>query len=89
MQGLQVRSLVKELRPYVPRPKTQNMKQKQYWNKFNKDFKNGSHTQKIFKKIKKYIFLKLRIKTKTGPGRMNFSKTISGGGIDSLKLLNL
>ena len=39
--------------------------------------------------MKKYIFLKLRIKTKTGPGRMNVSKTISGGGVDSLKLLNL
>ena len=32
-------------------PKTQNIKQKQYCNKFNKDFKNGPH-QKIIK-IKK------------------------------------
>ena len=30
-------------------PKNQNIKQKQYCNKFNKDFKNGPH-QKIFLK---------------------------------------
>ena len=30
-------------------PKNQNIKQKQYCNKFNKDFKNGSH-KKYFKK---------------------------------------
>ena len=29
--------------PYASQPKNQNMKQKQYCNKFNKDFKNGSH----------------------------------------------
>ena len=33
-------------------PKNQNIKQKQYCNKFNKDFKNGPH-QKILKKKKK------------------------------------
>ena len=32
--------------------KTQSIKQKQYRNKFNKDFKNGSH-QKNLKKTKK------------------------------------
>ena len=36
------------------RPKSQNIKQKQYCNKFNKDFKNGPH-QKNFKKIKNKI----------------------------------
>ena len=36
--------------PHVSRPKNPDIKQKQYWNKFNKDFKNGPH-QKIFKKI--------------------------------------
>ena len=44
MQALQVRSLVGELRSHTPRSqKTQNTKQKQYCNKFNKDFKNGPH----------------------------------------------
>ena len=32
--------------------RTKNVKQKQYCNKFNKDFKNGPHQkEKIFKKI--------------------------------------
>ena len=35
--------------PHASGPKTQNIKQKQYCNQFNKDFKNGPH-QKIFKK---------------------------------------
>ena len=29
--------------PHASWPKTQNIKQKQYFNKFNKDFQNGSH----------------------------------------------
>ena len=29
--------------PIPPGPKEQNIKQKQYWNKFNKDFKNDLH----------------------------------------------
>ena len=33
-------------------PKNQNIKRKQYYNKFTKDFKNGPHQKKIFKKIK-------------------------------------
>ena len=32
--------------PYASRPKTQNIKQKQYCNKFNKDIKNGPHQKK-------------------------------------------
>ena len=36
--------------PHASRPKNQSIKQKQYCNKSNKDFKNGPH-QKIFKKI--------------------------------------
>ena len=32
--------------PQDSRPKNQNMKQKQYCNKFNKDFKTGSHQKK-------------------------------------------
>ena len=32
--------------PHASRPKNQNLKQKQYCNKFNKDFKNGPHQEK-------------------------------------------
>ena len=38
--------------PHAPGPKNKNIKQKQYCNKFNKDFKNGPH-QKKKKKLKK------------------------------------
>ena len=31
---------------HASRPKNQNIKQKQYCNKFNKDFKNGPHQKK-------------------------------------------
>ena len=31
------------------RVKCKNIKQKQYYNKFNKDFKNSPHQKKIFK----------------------------------------
>ena len=34
--------------PHASGPKNQNIKQKQYCNKFDKDFKSGPH-QKIFK----------------------------------------
>ena len=36
--------------PHAPGPKNQNIKQKQYCNKFNKDFKNGPHQKKTLKK---------------------------------------
>ena len=36
---------------HASRPKNQNIKQKQYCNKFNKDFKNGPHQKK--KNLKK------------------------------------
>ena len=32
--------------PHALQPKNQNRKQKQYCNKFNKDFKNGPHHKK-------------------------------------------
>ena len=35
-----------------PKKKEQNIKEQQYCNKFNTDFKNGPHHQKILKKIK-------------------------------------
>ena len=46
-------------RTKASRPKNQNIKQKQYCNKFNKDFKNGPHPKKkkIFKK-KKAVLLR-------------------------------
>ena len=52
MQEIQVQSLVEELRSHVPPDqKTQNIKQKQYCVKFNKDFKkNGPHFKKSEKK---------------------------------------
>ena len=33
--------------PHASRPKNQHIKQKQYCNKFNKDFKNGPHQEKL------------------------------------------
>ena len=44
--------------PHASWPKYQNIKQKQYCNKFNKDFKNGPH-QKNLKKKKKEIARKV------------------------------
>ena len=40
--------------PHASGPKNQNIKQKQYCNKLNKDFKNGPH-QKILKKKKRWF----------------------------------
>ena len=41
--------------PHASRPKNKDIKQKQYCDKFNKDFKNGAHLKKkiLRKKIKK------------------------------------
>ena len=51
-QRMWVRSLVREISSHMPRrQKNQNIKQKQYCNKFNKDFKNGPHQKK--KSLKK------------------------------------
>ena len=39
--------------PHASGPKNQNKRQKQYCNKFNKDFKNGPHQKKkISKKLR-------------------------------------
>ena len=44
MQGVQVPSLVGELRRHLPcGQKPKHKTQKQYCDKFNKDFKNGLH----------------------------------------------
>ena len=45
-----VPSLVREPRPHMPQSqKSQNIKQKQYGNKFNKDFKNGPNQKDLLK----------------------------------------
>ena len=36
--------------PHASRPKNQNIKQKQYCNKFNKDFENDPHQKNLRKK---------------------------------------
>ena len=38
--------------PHASQPKNQNIKQKQYCNKFNSDLKNGPHKKIFFKKVK-------------------------------------
>ena len=37
--------------PHASQPENQNIKQKEYCNKFNEDFKNGRHKKKSFKKM--------------------------------------
>ena len=59
--------------PYDSWPKHQNIKQKQYCNKCNKDFKNGPHQKKKKKKEKKIgtslVVQWLRLNSKCrGPG---------------------
>jgi len=57
---VQVQSVVRELRSYMPlhthTRKTQNIKQKQYCNKFNNSFENGRHQKN--KKQKTHIHKK-------------------------------
>ena len=43
--------------PHASRPKAQNIKQKQYCNKFNEDFKNGQHKQRSEKRKKGWSVL--------------------------------
>ena len=46
-------------------PKKQNIRQKQYYNRFNKDFKNGPHQKRnLKKKRKKNQICKLKKKKK-------------------------
>ena len=55
MQKVWVESLVVELRSHMPcGQKPKHKQQKQYCNKFNKDFKNGQH-QKNLKKNKSLV----------------------------------
>ena len=51
VQGMRVQSLVGKLRFHMSGGQnTQNIKQKQYWNKVNKDLRNSPH-QKMFLRI--------------------------------------
>ena len=43
--------------PRASRPINQNIIQKQYYNKFNKDFKNGPHQKKFFFKFHFFLLL--------------------------------
>ena len=43
--------------PHASQPKNENIKQKQYWNKFNKHFKNGPHFLKSLKNSFLYLIL--------------------------------
>ena len=65
MQGVQVQSLVRELRSHKPysQKKKPKHKQKQYYNKFNKDFKNDTHPPSPQKKSKKKKKKESRFKT--------------------------
>ena len=59
MQVVWVRSLVRKLRSHRPlTQKSQNVKQKQYCNKFDKDFEKLVYIRKILKKNKEYVYLK-------------------------------
>ena len=55
MQGVRDHSLVRELRSHMPhRQKAKKYKQKQYCNKFNRDFKMVHIKKKI---LKKYTYI--------------------------------
>ena len=47
IQGVQVQSLVGELRSHKPLGQKAKTKQKQYYNKFNKDFKNSPYQKNL------------------------------------------
>ena len=53
--------------PHASRPKNQNIKEKQYCNKFNKDLKNGPHQKK--KILKKFFEYKDSVKYLLGEWR--------------------
>ena len=61
LQEVRVSSLVGELRSHMPPvQKTRNIKQKQYCNKFNKDFKNGPYQKNLKKKKKEFLGMSIR-----------------------------
>ena len=60
MQGARLNPSQGARIPHALRPKSKSMKQKQYCNKFNEDFKNGPHPKKkkifVFKNGMKNMF---------------------------------
>ena len=57
VQGVLGWLIVGKLKSHMPHfQKNRNIKQKQYYNKFNKDFENGPHQKKKFFKIKEYLY---------------------------------
>ena len=56
--------------PHDLRPKNQNIKQRQCWNKFNKDFKNGPHQKNLKKNNTPFSWL-------PGPGQLGAPRTPS------------
>jgi len=64
--------------------KKQNRKQKHYYSKFNKDFKNGPHQKK--KKSKKYHALKIGVEFYTLPQSSAFHNIYTGPAVHILDL---
>ena len=52
LSNVEGEGLIPGQRAKVPHA-NQNIKQKQYCNKFNKDFKNGPHQKNLYKKKRK------------------------------------
>ena len=76
VQEVGVQFLVRELRFHVPHgQKNQNIKQKQYCNKFNGDFKNGLHQKKL--KIKNTTGIQRKEKVLLVEGH---HRSLCGGG---------
>ena len=78
MQGVRVQSLVEKLRSHRPDDQKLNIKQKQYCNKFNRDFKNSPHQKKSLKNHS-FLFLPLKKKKKTSeaPASAKFRTRLS------------
>ena len=71
-------SLLGELRSYMPpgqKKKKQNIKQKQYCNKFNKDFKDGPHQKHLLKKW--FCFEKLEKELISGEGGLGWGTHVN------------
>ena len=62
--------------PHALRPKNQNIKQKQYCNKFNKDFKNGPHWAFLVAQWLRILILKAGdTGSSPGPGRSHMPQS--------------
>ena len=72
--------------PHASRPKNQNVKQRQYCNKFNKDFKNRRHQKSLKKKKRSKLIHRYR-ELVVIVGRGRGEKARYGQGIKRYKLL--